>query len=167
MTDTKSSPEGENLSRIKDILFGEDLQGIDQKFDVFKKENSSAFEKLKRDLETRFRKIDQLLGEKDKEAHIVQEKNVEVQETTNANLKKEISNIKLEIKNEKINIENAISNNLQELTEKISNLEKTISELINNLKEEHELKINDLNNNKIDKILLADLFTGLAENLKK
>ncbi len=40
MADSKTGSESENLSRIKDILFGEDLQSIEQKLAFFKKENS-------------------------------------------------------------------------------------------------------------------------------
>jgi len=37
MAHSNPGSEGENLSRIKDILFGEDLQSIEQKLDVVKR----------------------------------------------------------------------------------------------------------------------------------
>lgn len=91
MEHTNSRSEGENLSRIKDILFGEDLQSIEQKLNIVKDENSSAFEKLKTELENRFKKIELLLQEKFGEIDNVQEKSIEIQKNIDELIKNKIN----------------------------------------------------------------------------
>ncbi len=167
MAHTNSASEGENLSRIKDILFGEDLQTIEQKLDIAKEENSVAFEKLKTELEDRFKKFELLLMEKTKEIVNVHEKNINTQKAFNDEIKQEIVNINLEVKNDKSNIENTISNNIEQFTDNISKLENAINQSIDKLKLEHETIVDELNKNKINKSTLADILNELAEKLKK
>ncbi|MAE07152.1 MAG: hypothetical protein CL661_00140 [Bacteroidetes bacterium] len=97
MAHKNSESEVENLSRIKDILFGEDLQSIEQKLDIVKRENSSAFEKLKKELETRFKKFELLLQQKTSEVVKALEKSIDDQNNVNDELKKEIVKINLEV----------------------------------------------------------------------
>jgi len=74
MAHSNPGSEGENLSRIKDILFGEDLQSIEQKLDVVKDKNSTELEKLREELNTRLKELELLISEKSKEVDISQEK---------------------------------------------------------------------------------------------
>ena len=103
MAHKNSESEVENLSRIKDILFGEDLQSIEQKLDIVKRENSSAFEKLKKELETRFKKFELLLQQKTSEVVKALEKSIDDQNNVNDELKKEIV-ISLKRENKSIHI---------------------------------------------------------------
>jgi len=167
MVHTTSSSEGENLSRIKDILFGDDLQSIEQKLGNFKDENSSAFEELKAELESRFKKIELLLAEKSKEAEKTQEKTLEIQNDVSNELKKEIVDINLEIKNEKIIIEKSINSNIEQINDKITRIEDSLTQVIDKLKEDYSTKLNNLNNSKISKSTLADILTELADKLNK
>jgi len=64
MAHSNPGSEGENLSRIKDILFGEDLQSIEQKLDVVKDKNSTELEKLREELNTRLKELELLISEK-------------------------------------------------------------------------------------------------------
>ncbi len=167
MAHTNSSSEGENLSRIKDILFGEDLQTIEQKLDIVKKENSVAFEKLKTELENRFKKFELLLQEKTKEVLTVQEKSIDIQKNVNDELKQEIVNITVGVKNDKDKTESALSDNIEQFNNTISKLEDTINQSIDKLKTEYETSVNELTKNKINKTTLADILFELAEKLKK
>jgi len=165
MAHTTSGSEGENLSRIKDILFGEDLQSIEQKLGDFKDESSSAFEKLKAELESRFRKIEILLAEKSKETEKTQEKTLKIQSDVSNELKKEIVAISLKINNEKVNIEKTINSNIEQVNDKITHLENTLAQAIDKLKEDYDTRLNDLSNSKINKSTLADILAELAEKL--
>ena len=165
MAHTTSGSEGENLSRIKDILFGEDLQSIEQKLGDFKDESSSAFEKLKAELESRFRKIEILLAEKSKETEKTQEKTLKIQSDVSNELKKEIVAISLKINNEKVNIEKTINSNIEEVNNKITHLENILAQAIDKLKEDYDTRLNDLSNSKINKSTLADILAELAEKL--
>jgi len=167
MTNTTSGSEGENLSRIKDILFGEDLQSIEQKLGNVKDENFSAFEKLKLELDNRFKKIEFLIEKKLNEVDNTQEKTIESQKNINNELKKEIVIINLEAKNEKVKFEKTITESIKQATDKITSLENTLTEVIDKLKKDYEIRLNELNKNKISKSALADILTKLAEKLNK
>ncbi len=167
MAHKNTESEGENLSRIKDILFGEDLQSIEQKLDIVKGENSSAFDQLKSELENRFKKIELLMKEKSKEVDKAQEKIISVQKNVNEGLKQEIEKINIEVNNGKINLENTTKDNIEQFTNTISKLETTINQTIDKLKNDHESRVNDLNKNKINKDTLADILVELAKKLKK
>jgi SMC interacting uncharacterized protein involved in chromosome segregation len=148
--------EGENLSRIRDILFGEDLQSIEQKLDTAKDENSASLEELKTEIEKRLEEIDQLQEKKFNEIVSTQEKNIENQKGSLNEIKQEITSLK-----------ELINNSLEQFNNKASNLENTINQSINQLKEEYKLKIEELDNNKLDKNTIADMLIELAENIKK
>lgn len=167
MAHTTSGSEGENLSRIKEILFGEDLQSIEQKLGDVKDENSSAFEKLKIELENRFKKIELLIETKLKDADRTNGKTLEIQKTINDELKQEIVNIGIAAKTEKVNFEKTINDNIKQVTSKINDLENTLTKAINKLKEDYEIQLNELNKGKISKSTLADLLTELAKELNK
>jgi len=156
MAHTTQGSEGENLSRIRDILFGEDLQSIEQKLDTAKDENSATVDELKIEIEKRLKEIELLQEKRFKEADSTQEKNSENQKGSLNEVKQEIASLK-----------ESISNSLEQFDTKISNLENTINQTINQFKEEYKLKIEKLDSNKLDKATLSDMLVELAENLKK
>ena len=167
MTNSNSGSESENLSRIKEILFGEDLQSIDQKFKSFKDENSLIHETLKKELEDRLKKIEQVLDEKTKEVDKIQEKSTEVQKDINEEIKQEIVNITLEVKNEKEKFEGNLNKKIDELNSLVSNLESSLKQAIETLKKEQEEGSQRLNESKVGKDDIADLLIDLGNKLKK
>jgi len=167
MANTNPGSEGENLSRIKDILFGEDLQGIEQKLDVVKGENASALDKLKEELTNQLKKIETLIAEKTKEVDIEQKKTIDVQKNVTNELKQEITNINIEVKNETAKFEGLFNSTIAEINDKINSLESNLTKAINKLTEDNETKLNEFNKAKISKDTLADLFNELAEKLNK
>ena len=156
MADTIQGSEGENLSRIRDILFGEDLQSIEQKLDTSKEESSASVEKLKIEIEKRLNEIEQIQQNRLKEVDANQEKSLEFQKDSLNEIKQEI-----------VNLKSSIKDSIEQFDNKIANFENNINQSVNLLKEEYTLKIDDLNKNKLDKNTLADMLVELAENLKK
>jgi len=155
MPHTIHKSESENLSRIRDILFGEDLQSIEQKLDTTKDENLALVEKLKIDIENRLKNVEQLQQQKFNDVDAIQKKSIELQNDSLADIKQEI-----------VNLKSSIISNIEQFDNKITNLENTINKTINQLKEDYTIKITDLNKNKLDKNTLADMLAELAENIK-
>lgn len=156
MTNSKLGSESENLSRIRDILFGEDLQGIEQKLNVAKDENSSVVEKLKEEIEIRFKKIELLQQERFKEVDKKYVESDKVHKTSTDELKLEIAKLNKEI-----------NSSIEQFEIKFSSFEKSINNTIIKFKEDYDLKFNELENNKLDKVAMADILSELAEKLKK
>mgnify|MGYP002628792006 CR=1 FL=1 len=167
MADKSSGSEGDNLSRIKDILFGEDLQSIENKLDTVKDASSSAYEKLKAELDDRFKKMDMLLQEKLKEVEKVHSDSKENQSNINDELKQTIANINTEISNEKNYLENRVNESVEQTAKSLSTLEEAINNTIDKVKQYNEMQVNDLRKNNINKDVLADILTELAEKLRK
>lgn len=127
MSNLKTGSESENLSRIRDILFGEDLQGIEAKLEFFKKENSEINESLKREFEERIAKIEKTIGDKNIEDSIIEKTNriLEKISELEKNLNQSLDNLKKEqeakseaLNTNKVNKEE-IATLLMELAEKL------------------------------------------------
>ena len=167
MTNSNKGTESENLSRIKDILFGEDLQSIEQKFELFKSENSLVQDKIKNEIVDRLAKIELSIETKSKEVDKIQEKNIEIQKDINSEFKEEIVKITIDVKNEKEKLEDNLKEKIDELSHKISSLKDSLNIALEELNKNHTDKLNELNSNKVSKVDIADMFIELADKLKK
>jgi len=156
MTNTNNASESENLSRIRDILFGEDLQSIEQKLDATKEESSDIVKNLKAELEIRIKKFEQLQNDKFEEISKDRAK-------TDDDWKKAIK----ELKNEVSKIENIVNNSVAQFDVKLTNLEEKLISSIDKLKEENQTMHSKLFETKLDKTALADMLAELSEKLRK
>ncbi len=166
MADSNKGSESENLSRIKDILFGDDLQSIEHKLTSFKSENQITHDKLKKDLDERFKSIETELNEKAKRIAELQGKNNEDQKDIISNFKQEIININIDAKNEREKFVDSITEKISELTEQISGFEDSLKQAIEEIKQELKSKSEDLDNSKVNKSSVVELFSEMAEKLK-
>ncbi len=156
MASTDKISEVENLSRIRDILFGEDLQSIEQKIGVAKDENSFAFKNLKKELNNSIKEIGILQKDKFKELDGNLKSYNETQKS-----------IIVEIKRDIIKIENTFNEKIKNISDKISNAESSFNEIIKQIKEEHNNYVNMLSDSKIDKKVLAEILIEAASKLNK
>jgi len=164
---TQKNNESENLSRIKEILFGDDLQSIDEQFASYKEANNKAFEQLKGEIENRFSRIEELLITKNEIVEKVQEETQEVQKTINKDFKKDITKVSLDVIKEKARIEKVLINNEDNFSEKISKLENQLKGMIEKTLEASISKFDELNTNKLNKEVLAEVLSKLSEDIKK
>jgi len=156
MTNTNNASESENLSRIRDILFGEDLQSIEQKLDATKEESSDIVRNLKAELEIRIKKFEQLQNDKFEQISKDRAK-------TDDDWKKAIK----ELKNEVSKIENIVNNSVAQFDVKLTNLEGKLISSIDKLKEENQTIHSKLFETKLDKTALANMLAELSEKLRK
>ncbi len=167
MADSKTGSESENLSRIRDILFGEDLQSIEQKLAFFKKENSEINSVLKNEIEDRFGKLEKSIEDKLGLANNIQKECTESQNKINSDTKKEIVDLSSKIKTEKEKIETNLNQETKKIIEKISELEKTINDAIKNFKDDQNVILEDLDKSKVSKESISKMLIELAEKLKQ
>ncbi len=167
MADSKTGSESENLSRIKDILFGEDLQSIEQKLAFFKKENSEINSELKTEIENRFSSLEKSINDKLHLANNFNQECLESQNKTNGETKKEISDLNGKIQVEKEKMEANLSQQNEKILLKITELEKSLSEVIKGLKNEQNVKLEELRINKLSKENVSKLLIEMAEKLSK
>ncbi len=158
--------ETENLSRIKEILFGEDLSSIEERFDNFKNENIAAFQEIKSDFEKKMVEFEKLLSQKQKQTETTVKETQEIQETFKDTVEKNISNVNLEIVKEKTKIQETIQKIEDKNTEKLENLISDINKSIAELRDLLNSKFEEINDKKIDSKDLADVFQSIADKLK-
>lgn len=158
--------ETENLSRIKEILFGEDLTSIEERLENFKKENAAAFQDIKDDFKNKMDEFEKLLSEKQKQTETTVKKTQELQHTFKDKIEENITNVNLEIVKEKTKIQETIQKIEEKNNEKVENLIKDINNSIAELKDLLTNKFDELNDKKIDSKTIADLFQTMADKLK-
>jgi seryl-tRNA synthetase len=164
---TKNSTEGENLSRIKEILFGEDLTSIEDKFDLFRKESLGAISKLEADLVEKIGKLEKLISVGKEKTEKLQGENNQFQKSINKAINNDISKISAQVEEEKVKFNKLLIETEKKTKDNSRKLEENIISALNNLKKEINAKIDDLYNSKVSNELVADIFEGIAEKLRK
>lgn len=167
MSNTKTGSESENLSRIRDILFGEEIQSIEQQIAFFKKENTEKIEHLKKEMVDRLGGIEKSINENRSFSDEIQRKFSVNLVDFRKEIKLEVENLNLEHNREKEKMEISFNEKTDEILQKIKNLEKSFSQNIDALKEDHKAKSDRLNKEKISKDTIANLLTELVEKLKQ
>jgi len=167
MPNSKTGSEGENLSRIRDILFGEDLQSIESKLAITKKEYSEISDGLKKEFEERLNVIEKALEEKKLHSDQSLKKHIEDQSDTNKNIQQEIQTVDTYLKAEIEKLSGDLKDKTMEIHQKITNLEESLIETINNLKNDQEAKSEKIIANNVSKASMAELLIELAEKIKQ
>lgn len=163
---TKGS-ESENLSRIKEILFGEDLQSIEQKLSIFKKENAEINNQLKTEIEEILNKIEFKINDIAQKAEQTTVIQAESQKDIKTELKQEITNINIEVKKEKQVFENNLNQKTDEIMQRIALLEENLNKSVENIHNKIDSKVTLLEDAKINNDDLVNLFLEMADRLKK
>lgn len=158
--------ETENLSRIKEILFGEDLSSIEERFEEFKKENVEAFHKIKNDFAAKMEEFEKLVNEKQKHVETAAKTSQDFQKTFSEKVEKNITNVNLEFVKEKTKIHQTIQKFEDNNDEKIESLRNDINKSISELKDIINVKFEELSETKIGRKDVADLFQTMADKLK-
>jgi hypothetical protein len=164
-------PEGENINKIRDILFGSQMREYEKRFSRVEerllKELSNLRDEVKKRLDTLEahvkNEVDSLNGllkvEQDKRAQSVEEVTVELNNRTKA----------LERRTEQLD-EQAIRSQRelrQQLLDQSKNLNDEIRKKYEDLSALFEQVFQDMRTNKADRFALAALFTEMGMRLSK
>lgn len=158
--------ETENLSRIKEILFGEDLTSIDERLENFKKENAVAFQDIKDYFTKQAEGLEKLINENQKHFETNVLKTEKLQDNFKEKVEQDIANMHLEINKEKTEVQKMIQNLEIQNKEKFEGLIKNINNSVTELKDLLNSKFDELNDKKTDSAVIAELFQTMADKLK-
>lgn len=158
--------ETENLSRIKEILFGEDLTSIDERLENFKKENAVAFQDIKDYFNKQAEGLEKLINENQKHFETNVLKTEKLQDNFKEKVEQDIANMHLEINKEKTEVQKMIQNLEIQNKEKFEGLIKNINNSVTELKDLLNSKFDELNDKKTDSAVIAELFQTMADKLK-
>jgi len=158
--------ENENLSRIKDILIGEEIQDRIKQFETFKEESNKSFNELKLFIEDKLNAIEEKLNAKGTEIDDIEEKQIEVEKKINNDIKNTISLVNTELLKEISIVENTINNKQEHFQEKIKDLENQLIKLLKQNNDDTASKYQELNDTKLNKETFADILSELSDKLK-
>ncbi len=163
----KKNTEGENLSRIKEILFGEDLTSIEDRFEAFRKESSESLRKLEVGFAKKLSDLEKLINSEKEKVTEKYDENKEVQQTINKVVKSDLSKIASRLEEEKTKIKQLLIQTEEKTVAQSRKLEDNVLSSIENLKNKLNEKLENLNNSKASNDVIADIFQGIAEKLRK
>ena len=167
MNKTTSPSEGDNLSRIKDILFGDDLQSIEEKLGTTKDESFSAIDKLRHEMDSRLTKIEDAENKQLKMVKSDFEKITDSQKAVINNLKDEVASLNKKVSALVSEYESLLNARIVDVIAKIDKSELILKQSIS--------KIEDNNNQKYDKIVdaaltkenFSEILKNIASNIQK
>ena len=155
-------PEVEDISKIRDILFGNNMSEYEKRFELLEQklalsinENKEETEKKISSLENYLRQEFKILSEKlneEEDARIKSDKRILT----------EIESIEDVIKKFKQSTSDSFSENNQQLHDLSNSISNKISDINKALQNRIETNSNQLQNNKVERSSLAMLLTDLA-----
>ena len=158
--------ESENLSRIRDILFGEDLQSIEHKLSIFREESDKLLDELKNDFEQKISYLEKVIIAKEKELNTENEKVKEENRKLVLEAKNDISEISKELKSEKAEFQKSLEEKSVQIEKTVVEIEKTLLGSIEKLREDFESKSKSIEENMVTRKTISELFANLSEKLK-
>ena len=166
---TAASLGGEGVDRIRDILFGAHIEEYEQRFSQLEEKLEAKYARLRKDLENRFESLESSIGKQlatitdkldaeskrrsDSVAKLRQDHRIQ-----GKNLKEELSELRKDLVKEI----NQITHRLEQETADLRTRFDDASAKITRQSQQHH---DELQSAKVDRIELASLLTGLAENL--
>ncbi|PLX11157.1 MAG: hypothetical protein C0598_08805 [Marinilabiliales bacterium] len=159
------SNETENLSRIKEILFGEDLSSIEERFEKFKLENKASFENIQDEFKQKLLEIEKVLSEQKQNSDSQFKTNDSVLKKLSDKVEKDISDLNLDIIKEKANIQQTLKKIEENNALQLNHFKDEINKSLDDIKKMMDEKLEDLNSRKADSKIIADLFHSMADKL--
>ncbi|NOY50476.1 MAG: hypothetical protein GXO88_07945 [Chlorobi bacterium] len=163
----KKNTEGENLSRIKEILFGEDLSSIEERFERFKTENLNEIQKLEQIIKSRFDDIEKQIAQGRKSVEKAHENAADIHKIISKEVKNDISKVELDIIKEKTRVDTLVKKMEDKTSENIKKFSDDVLKSVEDIKKSIEVKLNDIYENKADNELIANIFQDISEKLRK
>jgi exonuclease VII large subunit len=156
------SHEVEDISKIRDILFGNNMNEYEKRFDLLEKKLAHSISENKEETEKKILSLENYLR---KEFKLLNDRLQEEEDSRMKSDKKiimEIESLEEGLKKFKQTTSDNFSEEHQQMHELSNSLNNKISELSKSLQERMESYANQLQNNKVERSSFAMLLTDLA-----
>lgn len=154
--------EIENISKIRDILFGNNMNEYEKRFELLEEKLAQSVAENKIETDKKIAALDSYLK---KELKILNEKLIEEEEARIKSDKKllmDIESLEESLKKFKQSTSDSFSENYQQIMELSNNTNDQINALSKNLQTRLETSANQLQTNKVERSSLAMMLTDLA-----
>ena len=162
-----TNTEGENLSRIREILFGEDLSSMESKFQLLRDESEKKFEELRKHVQENFDSLSKAIN---KEKETFEEKHEEKfveQNNVNENLKQEIVNVNEVVISETKKLEKLMDEKQKHDEQNFTAFENKVMKMLDKINTDLGEAVSEMKNNKADNDAIADMFQEMANKFRK
>lgn len=165
MSKENSQLETNNLGRIREILFGEELESVKNYLDSLKSETENVRKELMSDMNIRYKELKQQIDRYSDKAEKLNQQTADLKISAKADLKEEVHIFTTEIENNKNKFETDITQKLESINSMVDKLEHKFTDSIKQIEEKYIARIDDIEKSKVDKKTLSDFLSQLQEKL--
>lgn len=158
-------PTPDNVGQIREILFGDNMRAVDERFETVESRLSKESATLKKSLEKRILELENLLGEfRDKAGDELNRESVE-RDAGLGTLQKSLAEFRLDAENQLAELQSDFSNEIKQVRQELSAAQKALVSDFDSLQATHTKSSDRLGVDKVDRGELAGFLSDIAGRL--
>jgi len=161
----QQSPQPDNVDQIREILFGNQIRAVDERFQVVEKRMSKESENLRKTLEKRILELENLLGQfRDNAGDQVNRESAERDAAINE-VSKSLAAFRLDAENQLAELQSDFNSEIKQVRKEMLVSQETLMDGLASLQKAQTDRSDLLDKSKVDRGELAGFLTGIAEQL--
>lgn len=161
----QQSPQPDNVDQIREILFGNQIRAVDERFQVVEKRMSKESENLRKTLEKRILELENLLGQfRDNAGDQVNRESAERDAAINE-VSKSLAAFRLDAENQLAELQSEFNSEIKQVRKEMLVSQETLMDGLDSLQKAQTERSDLLDKSKVDRGELAGFLTGIAEQL--
>jgi len=164
--DTQQAPEsGDNVDQIREILFGNQIRAVDERFETVEKRMSKESDTLRKNLEQRIVELEKLLDQfRDNAGDQLNRESAERDAALNK-VGKSLADFRLDAENQMAELQSDFNNEIKQVRKDLLAAQKSLAKELSSLQAAQSKRADDLDENKVDRGELSGLLTDIATRL--
>lgn len=163
--ETQQPPQPDNVDQIREILFGNQIRAVDERFQAVEKRMSKESENLRKTLEKRILELETLLGQfRDNTADQFNREAAERDAAINE-VSKSLAAFRLDAENQLAELQSDFNSEIKQVRKEMLVSQETLMDGLASLQKAQTERSDLLDKSKVDRGELAGFLTGIAEQL--
>jgi uncharacterized protein YicC (UPF0701 family) len=163
--ETQQPPQPDNVDQIREILFGNQIRAVDERFQTVEKRMSKESENLRKTLEKRIFELENLLGQfRDNAGDQVNRESAERDAAINE-VSKSLAAFRLDAENQLAELQSDFNSEIKQVRKEMLVSQETLMDGLASLQKTQTERSDLLDKSKVDRGELAGFLTGIAEQL--
>ena len=161
----QTPPPPDNVDQIREILFGNQIRAVDERFGAVEKRMSKESESLRKNLEKRIHELENLLGNfRDNAGDQLNRESAERDAGLNE-LSKSLATFRLDAENQIAEMQSDFNNEIKQVREELLAAQKAITTDLTSLHAAQTERSEQLDESKVDRGELAGFLSDIAVRL--
>lgn len=163
--DTQQAPPPDNVDQIREILFGNQIRAVDERFSTVEKRMSRESETLQKTLEKRIHELEKLLDQfRDNAGDQLNRESAERDAGLNE-AAKALAAFRLDAENQLAEMQSDFKNEIKQVREEALAAQDTLMSGLASLQTAQSQRSDQLDESKVDRGELAGFLSDIAERL--